>query len=160
MQANVCLCFQVVREARTRESNERPDEEVFGGEIRMVENMGILSLRSCDVLLSQHMRIFMNWKLLELSMLRICIKSSSCRHARYEFNSQSFSRFWRCWVNFHHGLVLWQPITILKLSTWPPRVPTSTQQKIFLAPRKSQGVKEPSARNHCWRPKYEHKRCS
>lgn len=71
MQANVCLCFQVVREARTRESNEWPDEEVYGGEIRMVENIGIFSLRSCDVLLSQHMRMFMNWKLLELSMLRI-----------------------------------------------------------------------------------------
>lgn len=65
MQANVYLCFQVVREAITRESNEQPDEEVYGGEIRMVESIGILSLRSCNVLLSQHMRMFMNWKLFE-----------------------------------------------------------------------------------------------
>lgn len=28
------------------------------------------------------------------------MKSSSCRHAKYEFNNQSFSPFWRCWVNF------------------------------------------------------------
>ena len=65
MQANVFLCFQVVREATTRESNEQSDEEVYGGEIRMVDSIGILSLRSCNVLLSQHMTMFMNWKLFE-----------------------------------------------------------------------------------------------